>query len=66
MKPLWIKPIHNWEIGITTTPRKWSRPLHMPDNEADRLLNISDYQELQAELKEKYWFLVNKILQWTK
>ncbi len=66
MKPLWIRPRENWEIEITVSTREGSRPVHMADSEADRLLTEPDYQKLQAELQERYWFLfrdkVNKIL----
>lgn len=66
MKPLYLRPRDNWEIEITVSTREGSRPVHMADSEADRLLNEPDYQKLQAELQEKYWFLfrdkVNKIL----
>lgn len=66
MKPLWIRPRENGEIEITVSTREGSRPVHMADSEAYRLLNEPDYQKLQAELQERYWFLfrdkVNKIL----
>lgn len=66
MKPLYLRPRDNWEIELTVSTREGSRPVHMADSEADRLLNMPDYQELQAELQERYGFLfrdrVNKIL----
>ena len=66
MKPLWLRSRDNWEIEITVSTREGSRPVHMADSEADRLLTMPDYKKLQAELQEKYSFLfrdrVNNII----